>query len=319
MIRCRVVPALAVLALVACKKGDDKPKPGVASGTGSAPAPAPADAASAVVAPTPTPGSPITQPFFYQVEKDGKVSWLLGTWHLGIDAQKQLPKVVWDKLGTAKVFAMEADPTDPAALSAFKRNDGKTLEAELGPEYWAKLETLLDPGDEPNVQIMKISAAIMFLQFKSLPQTPAMDLALATKARDAKAKIVFLEPIATQLALIDKWLDARMMHGLLDDPATGKREIQEALVAYVAGDDAELANRLVDRESMKKAGFNDAEIEAATKELIYDRNAAWIPTLDGLFAKGDAFVAVGAGHLVGPKSVVELLTTKGYKVTRVAP
>jgi uncharacterized protein YbaP (TraB family) len=32
---------------------------------------------------------------------------------------------------------------------------------------------------------------------------------------------------------------------------------------------------------------------------------------------GGAFVAIGAGHLVGPRSVTELLRSRGWKITRV--
>ncbi len=47
------------------------------------------------------------------------------------------------------------------------------------------------------------------------------------------------------------------------------------------------------------------------------RNRAWIPQLAELMANGDpVFAAVGAGHLVGPDSVVDLLKAEGYTVTR---
>jgi tetratricopeptide (TPR) repeat protein len=51
--------------------------------------------------------------------------------------------------------------------------------------------------------------------------------------------------------------------------------------------------------------------------LFKRRNRAWIPALEKLAVTGHAFVAVGAGHLVGPDGVVALLRAKGYKVTRV--
>jgi uncharacterized protein YbaP (TraB family) len=38
-----------------------------------------------------------------------------------------------------------------------------------------------------------------------------------------------------------------------------------------------------------------------------------------MHAAGGGFVAVGVLHLVGPRSVADLLGRKGYKVTRVAP
>lgn len=316
MIQRRVlVTLLALAAAVGCKSKPSKPAPE------PTPTPTPvaiADAAPAgsgsALDPPPAPGGAITRPFFYKVEKDGKTSYLMGTWHLGVDAEKQLPKAVWDAFATAKAFAMEVDPSDPAGLTIFKRTDGKTLEDELGPEYWAKLEALA-----PNAAMMKpmkASAAVVLLQFKDMPQTTPMDLAFVTKAKDAKKQLSFLETVTLQMKAIDKWVDVRLLKQTIDDYDGTRAMLDDALTAYMSGDDAALVSLLLDKPAMKKAGFTDAEIDQAQAEMIYDRNAAWIPKLDALFTAGDAFVAVGAGHLIGPKSVVELLTAKGYKITR---
>src|SRR5688572_1195453 len=154
--RARVLIPLLALAAVAvapaaCKKSDPAPAAAVGPGSGTAAtgsgsamigsgtAQAIAGSGSDVGSATPKPGDAITRPFFYKVEKDGKTSYLLGTWHMGVDAQKQLPKAVWDALGAATTFAMEVDPADPAGLTGHLRTDGKTLEQDLGAEYWAKL------------------------------------------------------------------------------------------------------------------------------------------------------------------------------------
>ena len=59
--------------------------------------------------------------------------------HMGVDPQARLPKLVWDKLDAAPAFAMETDPAGDA-LGKIARHDGKSLHAELGDAYWAKLE-----------------------------------------------------------------------------------------------------------------------------------------------------------------------------------
>ena len=57
------------------------------------------------------------------------------------------------------------------------------------------------------------------------------------------------------------------------------------------------------------AGFADLK-----KLLLDDRNAAWVPRLESLL-QGDrpVMVLVGAGHLCGPGSVIDLLEAKGYR------
>jgi uncharacterized protein YbaP (TraB family) len=59
--------------------------------------------------------------------------------------------------------------------------------------------------------------------------------------------------------------------------------------------------------SMIKKLWND--------RMLRDRNRAWMPTILREFAKGDAFVAVGAMHLGGPHGLMPMLSRKGYVVT----
>jgi len=77
------------------------------------------------------------------------------------------------------------------------------------------------------------------------------------------------------------------------------------------------------------AAWRDGELESLSAELLsefddfpglYDtlvkkRNNAWVPTLERMLADGRRhLVVVGALHLVGPDSVVELLRSRGLEV-----
>lgn len=49
--------------------------------------------------------------------------------------------------------------------------------------------------------------------------------------------------------------------------------------------------------------------------LLVNRNARWIPKIEAMLdSPGTVFIAVGAGHLAGPDSVIEMLRTEGYEV-----
>jgi uncharacterized protein YbaP (TraB family) len=53
------------------------------------------------------------------------------------------------------------------------------------------------------------------------------------------------------------------------------------------------------------------------KTLVVQRNQSWVPKIEELLnGNGTSFVAVGAGHLVGPDGVPALLEKAGYKVER---
>lgn len=52
--------------------------------------------------------------------------------------------------------------------------------------------------------------------------------------------------------------------------------------------------------------------------LLDDRNVKWMEKLPGMIEKGNQFIAVGALHLAGDKSLIRLLRKSGYTLTPVA-
>ena len=57
------------------------------------------------------------------------------------------------------------------------------------------------------------------------------------------------------------------------------------------------------------------EYPAVYEKLIVARNRNWVPRIESyLKQEGNYVVVVGAGHLVGEDSVVQMLTSKGYGV-----
>ena len=55
--------------------------------------------------------------------------------------------------------------------------------------------------------------------------------------------------------------------------------------------------------------------EALEKTLLYDRNQDWVPKiLKASSAHDTLLIVVGAGHLVGDKSVCDLLAKQGWSL-----
>ena len=85
-------------------------------------------------------------------------------------------------------------------------------------------------------------------------------------------------------------------------------EVNELVSAWQAGDTDALARMLTDE-------FDD--FPELYRPLTEDRNRAWVEQLDDLLDdRDDYLVVVGALHLVGRNSVVDLLRQRGYTVTR---
>lgn len=303
--------AVVLAAAVSCDRGQDRARP-----TGASVAQGGSDDPWSKQEPT---KEPMQRPLFWRLEKDGKTSHLLGTMHLGVDPNTRLPQIVWDKLDAAPAFAMEIDPSQMSAVD-LSRTDGKTLRDELGEVYWKKLEDALGAASAKQLLKMKAMIPATMISVRGLPPTPAMDGVLHGRALNQKKKMVYLETLALELEVLEKWMTAQTLKDLLDDiPGTEQRS-KDMLAAYLAGDEAKMqAIQDSERADWKKLGRPEAQYDEQMEDLLYKRNASWIDPIDKAHADGGAFIAVGAAHAIGPRSVIELLEQRGYKVTRITP
>lgn len=261
----------------------------------------------------------LRRPLFWAAEKAGTTTYFLGTMHIGVDAAAQLPPIVWAKLDAARVFAMEADLDDPR-LAAMLAPTTRSLRRELGDVYWRRLEGALGPAMAAAVDHLPAMVPASALSMRGLPPTTAMDKVLAGRATGGHKRLIYLEPATRQLAILARWLDVKALKMMLDELPEGEQRAQAMLAAYVAGDEQQII-AISDGEKQEALhhGYTTAEYEQEMTELLYDRNASWIDAIERLHADGGGFVAVGALHLIGDRSVLALLTARGYRVTRVAP
>lgn len=301
-----------VLALQGCKS-DKKPAGG---GTGSA------TGSDPWASPEPGPKAPaqvISKPLLWKAERDGITSWLFGTIHLGVSADSQLPEVVFERLNESRAFAMEADTTDPGLALAMRRTDGGSLRSDLGPAHWKKLEDAIGARLAQSFEGMKPFAVMTVLATRDLPMTLPMDRVLLERAEAAGKPIHYFEKAVDQIAMIDPWMSANDIKALLDNRDAAKALTLKLLETYKAGDDAGLSAMFDDQTMWLAAGRKPELFPAYLDAILGRRNRAWVPQIEKLHAEGGAFVAVGAGHLVGPNNVIALLSERGFTVTRVTP
>lgn len=69
--------------------------------------------------------------------------------------------------------------------------------------------------------------------------------------------------------------------------------------------------------SLLAAGVSRSDYEEYRKQMIDDRNEAWLDRLQLRLHEGNAVINVGASHLAGEKGLIALLRAKGYRVERV--
>ena len=120
-----------------------------------------------------------------------------------------------------------------------------------------------------------------------------------------------LETAEFQLGIFDGMTQEAQISFMME-AATGIDEMKPMLdrmvTEWAKGD----ADRLA--EVMNEGMADPAVAEA----LLYSRNANWAEWIDTrLDTPGSVFIAVGAGHLAGAKSVQDYLEQKGISVARV--
>ena len=323
---------LALVVLVACNRSSDHPAPPtpppiVAVHDGSAAA----DPWSAT--PSARPDDPpsfaarheladrvcpqVTAPYFFEIAKDGKVSHILGTRHIGV-ALAKFPAVVRDDLHAAKLVVFEVAPDDHGGGT---RTPDIDMKAALGDADWKHYADLIGSETAGSMATGRPSSALLVMMVMYEDLGALLENQIQAQIEQDKIPARGLETSAFQDGVLDHLLDLRMLRATVEqtkDRAELEHDSTKDLRDYCAGVDHDPGMDAETRRKMLAAGYTTAELDAMDEELVYTRNRDWIPKLEPILAQGDVFIAVGADHLLGTRGVVSLLQARGYAVKRIA-
>lgn len=264
--------------------------------------------------------------YLWEVSSATNKVYLFGTVHAGKASWYPLPKPVQDAFESSPVLAVEADITNPDAMAKSARAAIYTPPANLGThvpgqDYLHFLHYLPRYGlSEEELVKMKpfmASSVLVFSEWARLGYSPTdgVDVYLLRQAKEQQKKIVELEGVDTQIALMDSLTDAEnlaIFRGTLealDSGLTGE-QVAGMVSAWQKGD----PNAML--EVARK--YNEKIPVAADVEerFIWSRHDAMMAKIQDWLDHGreTCFVAVGALHLAGPRGLVERLRARGYKV-----
>ena len=156
-------------------------------------------------------------------------------------------------------------------------------------------------------------AAFLLLgnQFKALGLSGGAEGVLKNSFTSEGKPIGELESNLQQLSFFDRLPEAAqlaLLEGAIEDQKATDNEFSGMLAAWAKGDVKGIAQTF-DREL--------SDSPALQQELIKQRNANWSKWIEQRMAEpGTIMIAVGAGHLAGDNSVLELLKRDGYRVRR---
>lgn len=284
--------------------------------------PVAAEESAPVAAPPAAALAPAT-PALWKVADEDTTIWLFGTihilpenvaWYAGpvaraLDASSELvTEIPIDKAGDSQSAIMQKS----------LREDGKALRDTLDDKersaYDAGMASIGLPAqafDKNDTWFAALMLTLIPLKVAGYNLESGVDTQIGAMAKARQLQNTALETPEYQIALFDDLPPAtqrRYLDEVLEALPTIKNDIDAMVAAWKAGKADDLARLLNEQE-------DDPQLR---KVLLTDRNVHWAKWIEGrLKQPGTVFIAVGAGHLAGQRSVQEQLAEGGIASERV--
>ena len=262
----------------------------------------------------------------WAVEGEHNTVWLLGSVHVLRAGDATLPTAAEEAFDDAEQIVMEVDldgaDADPLALATAMQSqallpEGQTLRSVLGSDYAAMnaqaRQSGIDLASLDPFAPWLVAMAVLDQEMARRGYLPehGVEQTLARRAARQGKPIEGLETAAEQFAMLASMplpTQKRFLQMTLDESAELDQELADMLAAWRTGNTAALA-AMLEEESQT---FPDLY-----RRLTIERNRAWVQQIDRMLeSRDDYLVVVGAMHLVGPESVVDLLRRRGHRVTQ---
>ncbi|MFW2830878.1 TraB/GumN family protein [Sphingomonas sp. ID0503] len=239
------------------------------------------------------------------------LKWRTATIDQAVAASQELwLETTLDKVGTETLQAMLDMGTDEAVPSITLR---------VAPAKREALEAMIKRSGYPRPlfdQLETWAAGFVLtavsMRDLGLDGLSGVEEQLSVDFTKAGKPIGGLETSKQQLGYFDDLPEddqRRFLDDTLEDPKKSKVEFDAMLSAWAQGDEQAIINTFDDE--MRKT-------KRLRQVLLVDRNRRWAGWVrERMKRPGTVMVAVGAGHLSGAGSVVDLLQSVGEKVERV--
>ena len=267
----------------------------------------------------------VARPALWSVSDADTTVYLFGTIHLLPDNyQWRTSKVEQAVVGSQQLMIETiVDEKDPMKLFGILMRIGMSpgLRPLVDRLPAAKRAALLDavkksgfpPKTLDNMETWAAAFILLGNQFKDLglKNDQGVEMTLRSAFAGQGKPIGELESNLEQLSFFDQLPEKaqrELLEGAIEKASTVRTDFNDMLTAWVRGDVKAIAR------SFNRDLAASPELAQA---LIKQRNANWSKWIEQRMAQpGAVMVAVGAGHLAGRDSVVDLLKRDGYRVRR---
>lgn len=255
----------------------------------------------------------------WKVEGNHSRVYLFGSIHVGRADFYPLPAVIESAYHNARYVVFEVDPNslaDPSVAADIQTQgilpDGKTLNDVVSKQVVDDLnQTLAGIGLPANsfirFQPWFITILLGNLQMMSLGYMPDQGIEMhLLKEKTKQAQILQLESVQQQIGFLKRLNGETFLAYTLKDFNDGREKIPQMINAWRCADQETLKNLIFDETEAER---NDPEMQKLMDMLFFERDKHMARVIRGYLdhGEGDYFVTVGAGHLIGKGSVVDIL------------
>lgn len=265
-------------------------------------------------------------PALWSVSDADTTLYIFGTVHL------LKPDLAWRSpqidaaIGASRRVVFEADTESPEAARALMGffsaeglfQDGQRLTSLLAAEEVAELEAALEKIGLPldAVEPMRpwyaaLNMSVMQITQRGFVPESGVEQVIEAAVAGRGASFGYLETVEQQLGEFAGLTDCEQIAFLMltADGILQNTQMLDLLIAeWADGDIAGVSALMSNPES-----FGSEAIYAA---MLKNRNARWVPLIKAeLDRPGTGLIAVGAGHLAGKDSVIEMLRAEGLAVS----
>ncbi|RMH73690.1 MAG: TraB/GumN family protein [Gemmatimonadetes bacterium] len=264
--------------------------------------------------------------FLWKIETEQNQVYFLGSVHILSADQYPLNPVIENAFEAADIVvfethldSLESPEVQLHLLQKSVYGADENLKTALSDETYAKVTSVVERFGLPMAQFntfrpwfLAMTFTVLEAQRLGLVPEYGIDRYFFTKAKQAGKTIEALESIDFQLALFTELPPAEQelfLKYTLADLDVMSNQLDTMISAWQTGNTV-LMDSLV-TESVRRY----PEIKPFYQKLDDERNQRWIPQIEAYLQQDkNVLIIVGALHLSGEGSVIDLLRQKGYQI-----
>ena len=249
-------------------------------------------------------------------------SWIFGTIHVADERVLDLPPAMEQAFAAARLYAFEAAPGREATgllLEAGVAEPGQRVQDGLDAAEMLALASAAPQVPVALLGSLKPWAALINLTAPTGNTDETLDARLLARAAARRMPGFGLELPEEQIEAFESIpLDVqwRLLRHALAQRTQLQSLVEPSIRAWLAGGLAAL------HALQSRAARGDAQLAAdyavLNRKLVVDRSAVMAHRLFLPLRRGGVFVAVGALHLYGGRSLLAEIESQGHRVQRVA-